>query len=268
MQTKTIIITGSSRGLGAYLLSEFEGAGHRVYGLSRRGGDRERDLAADVTDAQSVQAAVDTVMKREGRVDVLINNAGSHLLGAVLETSDDELRAQLELNFHGAVHMVQAVLPSMLEHGDGRIINMSSVGGRLATPFTSAYSASKFALEGWMEALQLELTKTGVFVTNLEPGFLKTGTTDRSVIPTRGEHPRFSTIRRTSHERMLQDATKGLPLEAVARQMQAIIDATAPSFRYSIDGLLPRLRIAQMLMPERWFQRFVIRATAPALAEG
>ncbi|MGB8331574.1 MAG: SDR family NAD(P)-dependent oxidoreductase [Polyangiales bacterium] len=147
---EVILISGTSRGLGAHLRASLVAKGHVVYGSSRRADVSDAyELELDVTKPEDCQSAVAQVIEREGRVDALINNAASHLLGAAIETSEAELRGQLELNFFGAVHLTQAVLrSSMIARRSGRIINISSIGGRLATPFTSAYSASKFALEG------------------------------------------------------------------------------------------------------------------------
>jgi len=269
MKTQVVLITGTSRGLGAHLVTALEAAGHVVYGSSRQPSPGQaRVLALDVTDPAAATRAVAAVLDHEGRLDVLINNAGSHLLGAALETSHAELRAQLALNFLGAVHMTTAALPSMLEQGHGRIVNLSSVGGRLATPLTSAYNASKFALEGYMEALRLELLHTGVFVSNLEPAFLATGTTDVSVQPVQGEHPRFTAAREATHQRMLAEAKSGAPLQSVARAVLDIMASPRPALRHSVDGFLPRLELMRTVTPASWFERMVVRSTAPALLQG
>ncbi len=256
-----IVITGTSRGLGAHLRRALGDAGHRVYGSSRSGEPDD----AHVTDPAQCEAAVAEVLAREGHIDVLINNAGSHLFGAAVEVGAAELRGQLELNFYGAVHMTRAVLPSMLAAGRGRIINISSIGGRLATPFTSAYAASKFALEGYMEALRLELLPFGVFVSNLEPGFLRTGTTAQSVVPTQGFDPRFTALREATHAKLLHDAAAGLELEQVAAAIEQILAARRPRLRYSVDGLVVRLTWLRQLLGSTLFERIVVRATAPAL---
>lgn len=263
---RVVLITGTSRGVGAYLAHHLRREGHRVYGSSRGGHpDDPWTLELNVTSVEQCERAAAQVLAREGRIDVLINNAGLHLHGAALEVGEDELRAQLELNFHGSVNMTRAVVPVMLDARWGRIINMSSVGGRLATPFTSAYAASKFALEGYMEALRLELLHTGIFVSNLEPGFLRTGTTEHSIVATRGTHGEFTPARRLAHERMLAQAPHGAPLEKVARSVSKILAAPHPRLRYSVDSLLVRLTWLQRLLGVRLFERMVLRSTAPTL---
>ena len=263
-----VLITGTTRGLGAFLREHLTRAGHTVFGSGRQpiGGD-ERHLTLDVRDAASAQRAVDSVRERAGGLDVLINNAGSHLLGAAIETSEAELRDQLELNFFGAVNMMRAALPHLLSQRRGRIINVSSVGGRFATPFASAYAASKFALEGYTEALRLEVSPFGVFVSNLEPGFLATGTTDTSVVPVKAADSRFMKARQDVFERMLVDGPAGTPLSKVATVVDDILEAPRPAFRYSVDGLAGRLGWARALSPAATFERLVVKQTAPGLLD-
>lgn len=261
-----VLISGTSRGLGAHLATALRGAGHVVYGSARAGGTDPHTLALDVTDPASCAAAVAKVREREGRIDAVINNAGSHLLGAAMETSLDELRAQLELNLIGAVNLTTAALPHLVAQRSGRIVNMSSVGGRFATPFTAAYAASKFALEGYMEALRLEVVPFGVYVTNLEPGFLATGTTDTSIHAVEASHALFAGARSAVHARMLRDGAAGLPLTRVSDAVLAVLAHPAPRLRVTVDGLATRLAVARALTPSRLFERMVVRATAPELA--
>jgi NAD(P)-dependent dehydrogenase (short-subunit alcohol dehydrogenase family) len=266
-QRQIVLVSGTSRGLGLALRDALEARGHTVYGSSRRpSGAAPRELALDVTDPASCEQAVRTILEREGRLDGIVNNAGSHLHGAAVETSEDELRQQMELNFHGAVALTRAALPSMLAQRAGRIVNVSSVGGRFATPFTSAYSASKFALEGYMEALRLELLPFGVFVSNLEPGFLRTGTTEQSIVSVRSGHPLYEHARAATRAEMLEAGAHGLPLERVVRVVASILEDPAPAFRHSVDGLAPKLSLLRALAPARWFERMVVAQTAPAFA--
>jgi NAD(P)-dependent dehydrogenase (short-subunit alcohol dehydrogenase family) len=262
-----VLITGTSRGVGQSLRAHLAARGHEVFGSGRTAlrGDNHH-LVLDVTDASSCRRAVAEVLARAGRLDVLVNNAGAHLLGAATETSDAELRGQMELNFHGAVNMIRAALPHFLERRGGRILNMSSVGGRFATPFTSAYSASKFALEGYTEALRLELLPFGVFVSNLEPGFLATGTTDTSVVPVRTGDPRYAAARQRVFERMLRSGPAGAPLSSVARTVDTILKSRRPRLRYAVDGLAPRLGLLRALTPAAMFERLVVGQTAPELS--
>lgn len=261
-----IFITGTSRGLGRFLRRHLSSAGHEVFGNGRQPtpGDSHH-LAFDVRDEDACRQAVRELIGRVGQLDVLINNAGSHLLGAATETTATELDDQLALNFRGPVNLMRAVLPHFLERRAGRIINMSSVGGRLATPFTSAYAASKFALEGYTEALRLELLPFGVYVSNLEPGFLATGTHDRSVVSVEGVDPTFHTARARALERLRADGERGTSLDVVARTIDRLLQQRVPPFRCSVDGFLTRLELLRDLTPPPLFERLVLKQTAPGL---
>jgi NAD(P)-dependent dehydrogenase (short-subunit alcohol dehydrogenase family) len=264
MKPLVILVTGTSRGLGAALRTGLIENGHIVVGSSRSGSND--DLKLDVTDEASANAAVDAVVARHGRLDVLVNNAGSHLHGAAIETTSAELRAQMELNFFGAVHMMRAAIEPLIRTG-GRIVNISSVGGIAATPFTSAYAASKFALEGYSEALSFELAPLGVSVTNVVPGFIQTGTHDESIVSVATDDARYADARKNAHEHMIAGSAKGLRTSDVVRAVQKVLAQKHPPLRVSVDGLAPRLRLLQALLPTRLYRALVMRATAPLLAD-
>jgi NAD(P)-dependent dehydrogenase (short-subunit alcohol dehydrogenase family) len=257
-----VLITGTSRGLGQFLAGWLRERGHVVVGTSRRPAPGSGDLALDVTSPDSCAEVARTVLAQHGRVDALINNAGSHLVGAALETSPEELRSQVDLNLFGVANMVGAVAPSMVERRSGRIVTVSSVGGVFAMPFTSAYSASKFAVEGYSRALRAELAPFGVPVSTLTPGFLRTSTHDRSVVPVRGFHPLFTPHRERLAARMLADGARGLPLERVGRTVDAILRSRRPRARYSVDGLAPLLQFLQAVVPSALFEPWVTQRTA------
>ena len=129
-----------------------------------------------------MQGCVRQVLAASGRIDVLVNNAGFDLYGALEDASWSEFSEQLDTNFLGAVRMVRAVMPHMRSQRSGRIVNLSSLGGRIGLPMNSAYAASKFALEGFSESLRLELLPANVFVSLIEPPAVATGTLDRSAL--------------------------------------------------------------------------------------
>jgi NAD(P)-dependent dehydrogenase (short-subunit alcohol dehydrogenase family) len=176
---RVVLITGASSGVGqstARLLSQ---RGYKVFGTSRHSTTVESTpavemLPLDVRADDSVRACVDAVVNRSGRLDVLINNAGYELAGALEELSSEEARAQFETNFFGVVRMVGAALPLMRRQKRGHIINVGSLSGLSAIPFLGVYSASKFALEGYTEALRHEVKPFNIHVSLTEAGFLKT----------------------------------------------------------------------------------------------
>jgi NAD(P)-dependent dehydrogenase (short-subunit alcohol dehydrogenase family) len=182
-ETKTWLITGAGRGMGVDLAKAALRAGHSVVATARNAakvtqalGEHERLLAValDVTDPAAARAAVDEGVARFGRIDTLVNNAGTFQAGYFEEISDQAYRAQMETNFFGPLNVTRAVLPVMRKQRSGHVITFSSTAGLVGVDFCSAYSASKFALEGWMETLQLDVRPFGITTTIVEPGFFRT----------------------------------------------------------------------------------------------
>ena len=183
-QPRVWLITGASSGFGRAIAEAALATGDIVVAAARRtdalaelvalAPERVTALALDVTDADRIHAAVGEVLDWHGRVDVLVNNAGRGAIGAAEETSDSELRDLMDLHFFGPAALTRAVLPGMRERGTGAIVQMSSMGGRFTFPGVGAYSATKFALEGWSEALAKEVDRFGIRVLIVEPGAFRT----------------------------------------------------------------------------------------------
>ncbi len=178
------LITGANSGFGRAIAEAALAAGDTVVAAARRpdtladlvaaAPDRVTPLRLDITDHGRIAAAVDEVLTRHGRVDVLVNNAGRGAIGAAEETTDAELRDLMDLHFFGPAALTRALLPQMRERGSGAIVQMSSMGGRFTFPGVGAYSATKFALEGWSEALAKEVGGFGIRVLIVEPGAFRT----------------------------------------------------------------------------------------------
>ena len=179
--SKVILITGASSGLGREATLLLGQQGHTVYAGARRM-DRMTDLAdhgvtaveMDVAVAGDNERVVNRIIESEGRIDVLINNAGSGLYGPIEDTPIDEARRQFEVNLFGLAHLTQLVLPHMRAQGSGRIVNVSSMVGRVFMPLSAWYLATKHALEGWSDCLRLETAPFGIQVVLIEPGSIKT----------------------------------------------------------------------------------------------
>src|SRR5215510_10566673 len=185
---KVVLVTGASSGVGQYTARLLSQKGYKVFGTSRNPASAEaipavQMLALDVRSDASVAACVTAVVNQAGRVDVLVNNAAYELAGALEETSLEEAKAQFETNFFGVVRMVTAVLPSMRRQKQGQIINVSSLSGVTSIPFMGIYSASKFAVEGYTEALRMEVKPFNIHVSLTEAGFLKTPMMDKRQTP-------------------------------------------------------------------------------------
>lgn len=177
---KVIIVTGGTSGIGLHTAQILIEKGCRVYEFSRRetGADpRVRHVQADVTDEMQINAAVLSVLEKEGHIDVVVNNAGFGISGAVEFTDTREAQKQFDVNFFGMVRVNHAVLPIMRQQGYGRIINMSSVAAPIAIPFQAYYSASKAAVRTYTMALQSEVKPYGIEVCAIMPGDVATGFT-------------------------------------------------------------------------------------------
>jgi NAD(P)-dependent dehydrogenase (short-subunit alcohol dehydrogenase family) len=181
--TRTWLVTGATSGFGRAIVDVALERGDAVVATSRRtdglddlaGNDRALVTRLDVTDAADREAAVAAALERFGRIDVLVNNAGRTQVGAVEETTDDELRFLFDLHFFAPAALTRLVLPAMRAQGSGAIVQMSSVGGQVTAPGFGAYCATKFALEGLTETLQEEVAPFGIHTLIVEPGAFRTG---------------------------------------------------------------------------------------------
>ncbi|MDD5937112.1 MAG: oxidoreductase [Clostridiales bacterium] len=178
---KVALITGASSGIGLKTALELKKQGFIVYGAARRVEKMETLKKVgihvkyiDVTKEETMTACVNEILKEQGRIDVLINNAGYGSYGAIEDVSLDLARKQLDVNLFGLVRMIQLVLPSMRQHHCGKIVNIASVGGKIATPFGGWYHATKYAVEGLSDSLRSEVIKFGIDVILIEPGLIKT----------------------------------------------------------------------------------------------
>jgi NAD(P)-dependent dehydrogenase (short-subunit alcohol dehydrogenase family) len=171
-----VLVTGSSSGIGKAICDQLGGSGARVYGGSRLACTPRNwtSLNIDVTDDAAVQAAVGTVMGREGRIDALVSCAGVSLAGPIEDTSIEEAKWQFETNFYGTVRLIRAVLPGMRKQASGKIIVIGSIGGLIGLPYLGYYSAAKFALDGLVEALRTEIAPFGIQACVLHPGAFRT----------------------------------------------------------------------------------------------
>ena len=277
-QGQTVLITGASSGIGKATALYLAERGYDVVGTSRstaRLADLEAEASAlglsvsgvelDINSDDAATKVMAGIIDERGAIDVLVNNAGYGLWGPVERLSVEETKAQFETNFFAALRLIKAVVPGMVKRGSGRIINMSSVEGRLATPFNGAYAASKFALEGMSEALRAELRPFGVFVSVVEPGLFRTEFQKNQVVgegvdsaADASHYAPYIDAYRAKHGRygwLVSDPT------GVARVVHKIVRSRRPAFRHPV-GIEARLgMLGARLIPERIFQALVSRAT-------
>ncbi len=251
------LVTGASSGVGRATAAALAARGHRVFGTSRNpSGDATPGVEMvplDVRDDGSVAACVAAVTARAGRLDLLVNNAGFEQAGALEELSLEEARAQFETNFFGVVRMVKEVLPIMRGQRSGRIINVSSLTGLAATPFMGIYSASKFALEGYTEALRHEVRPLGIHVSQVEPSFLRTPMMNnrKEAARTIGDYDQW---RRRAYEAIRAYEEKGPPAEVVAETIASVAASRRPRLRYLVGRQARMLAGLKRVLPQGAFE--------------
>jgi short-subunit dehydrogenase len=280
--SKAVLITGCSTGIGRATAARLARAGHRVYATARRLDsirDLERDgcrvLALDVCDEASMQAAVRTIEQAEGAIGVLINNAGYGSEGPLEEIAMEEVRRQFETNVLGLIRLTQLVLPGMRRQRWGRIVNLSSMGGRLTLPGGAIYHATKYAVEALSDALRFEVRGFGIDVIVVEPGPIKTefGNTAIATVQAsaRGDSP-YQAFRDVL-KRQIRDAYEG-PLaifaagpEAVAAAIARAIAARRPRTRYPVTVAARALMAMRRWLPDRAWDAF-LRTQFPSPGRG
>ena len=253
MKRKVALVTGASSGIGKATAEQLVMAGYKVYGTSRRGAQAGAQsfevLALDVTSDESVEAAVTELMRREGRIDLLVNNAGFSVAPAGAEESSiEQARAIFETNFFGIVRMTRAVTPHMRRQRNGRIINIGSVFGFLPMPFMALYAATKHAVEGYSESLDHELRTRGIRVSVIEPAYTKTQF-DANLLAPDSKLDEYREIR-AALDKLVKDvmATADEPA-VVADVVLKAASAARPKLRYTAGGLANRLRLLRRFAP-------------------
>src|SRR5829696_4474839 len=262
--SKAVLITGCSSGIGWATAGRLADVGWRVYATARniesiaplqaRGC---RLLPLDVTDENSMRRAVEEVEQHEGAVGVLVNNAGFSQSGSVEAVPMEKVRQQFETNVFGLVRMCQLVLPGMRRQGYGRIVNLSSMGGKLTLPGAGHYHATKHAVEALSDALRFEVEGFGVEVVVIEPGVIRTGFAQTAVDlmgegsgPYAGFDAGVASMTRENYERGPLAALGGGP-EAVAETIERAVSAARPRARYTVTPSAKLLILARRLLPDR-----------------
>jgi len=255
-----VLITGASSGVGRATAQLLAASGYRVFGTSRQPTEvpNVEMTVLDVRDDASVKACVDTVQSRAGGIKVLINNAGHEMAGAVEELSLDESRAEFETNFFGVVRLVKAVLPSMRRQKQGRIVNVGSLSGRTPIPFLGIYSATKFALGGYTEALRHEVKPFNIHVSLAEPAFLKTPMTiHRQVAADRISD--YDPWRQRALDAIRWYEERGPGPELVAKTILEIVTSDNPRLRFLIGKQAKSTTRLRRFLPEGIYEQGVRR---------
>jgi short-subunit dehydrogenase len=235
--TKVILITGASSGFGSAIAKALASKSYRVFGTARSPRSVSCDgfsiLTMDVTQDDSVNACIADVIRSAGRVDAVINNAGMGIAGAIEDTTATEAQAQFETNFFGTHRVCRAVLPHLRAQRAGTIINISSLAGLIPLPFQGFYSATKFAIEAYSEALRMEVRPFGISVSMIEPGDFATSFTAnrRMTNETNAASPYYESAMRAVAT-MARDEQASRDLSPVIRAVETILESRRPALRY------------------------------------
>jgi len=268
--SRTALISGASSGIGAATALALLEAGYEVFAGARRA-ERLAPLAArgagplhlDLTEEPSIAAAVETATARSGRLDVLVNNAGYAVCGALEDVPLAEARRQFEVNLFGLARLCQLAAPLMRGQRSGKIVNVSSMGGKFGEPFAAWYHASKYALEGLSDCLRIELAPFGVDVILVEPGTIRTefaAHAKESLLAASGASAYANYVRR--HAAMLdRGEASRVPTspEGVARTIVKAISARRPNARYPTGGAARSMLFLRAVLTDRMFDRLMWR---------
>lgn len=256
---KVVFITGISSGFGKHTAAYLARKGYTVYGSCRK--ECETDpvvnvLYMDITDPDAVEKCIARIMEKEGKIDVLINNAGMHTGGAAEIVPYKDVRLQMETNFMGIIHTIRTVLPVMRKQHSGIIMNISSIGGLMGLPFQGYYSAAKFALEGISEALRMELRPFNIKVVVINPGDFHTHNTINRKNTAGSDNIKDYEAQFSKTLTVIEkDENSGWPPEVLARKIHRILQKKNPGKRYIIASSEQRLAVLlKYILPSSWFE--------------
>ena len=269
------LITGSSSGIGLATAIMLARNGINTYAsmrnlkksktiteLASNEGLPLQVIQLDVNDDRSVKNAVYKIVTESERIDILINNAGFGLFGSVEDISMEEMKAQFETNFFGVIRLMQLVIPIMRRQKSGRIVNITSVGGRVSLPILSAYNSTKFALEGLSESISYELEPFGIRVIIIEPGVIKTNIMNSSIFAKKAQDPKspyFPVVQKIENNFKSMMENNSSPPEEVAKLILEAVMSKNPELRYTVGNDAATLVQARISMSDIDFKKMIMQ---------
>ena len=266
---KVVIVTGASSGIGKATALQLIKEGHTIYGLARRV-EKMNDIvnaggyakAMDITNHEQVAVVIKDIIAKEKRIDVLINNAGYAVYGPVEEISYAQAKRQFEVNLFGLAEITKAVLPTMRKQQSGKIINVSSVGGKIYSPLGAWYHATKHALEGWSDCLRLEVNQFGIDVVIVEPGAIKTEfdvAMDQQFESVKNSP--YTALKQTMEKVMTNAYKPGNYSEpsVIADVMSKAINTKNPKTRYAAGKMAKQTLMGRKWLSDKGFDKMIMR---------
>jgi NAD(P)-dependent dehydrogenase (short-subunit alcohol dehydrogenase family) len=262
--SKVVLVTGGSSGLGAAICSLLASKGNKVYGTSRNAASSQGNksftmINMDVCDRKSIEDALRQIISKEGRLDVIINNAGLGMAAPLEESSDKDIDKLFATNVRGVINTMQAVLPQMRKQKVGMIINITSIAAEIALPFRGLYCASKAAVEKITEATRMEVKDFGIHACTFQAGDIKTNiNSNRLTAEVSKDSIYYSVFNRINNE-IHQDVDKAVPAEFYAEKIEKMINKKSLKRTYVEGRFIQRLsRFLSRILPGTWFEKIIL----------
>ncbi len=261
---KVVLITGASSGIGKSVATFLSKRDFIVYGTSRKPKNSSVDdfhfVALDVTQEETIKEAVQQVFEKEGRIDILINNAGVGITGPIEETPENEIKKAFDTNYFGPLKMIRHILPIMRKQKSGLIINVTSIAGYMGLPYRGIYSATKGALEITTEAYRMEVKQFGIKMTNIAPGDFATNiASGRYHAPVTDGSP-YEKVYCKTLEIMNEHVDAGQDPELMAKEIFKIINTEEPNVHYKVGERLQKFSVKlKSLLPDKVYEKMLMK---------
>jgi len=261
--SKVILITGASSGIGKSAAEFLSAKGFKVYGTGRNPKINEKNgyslIPLDVTKPETISLAIDSIIKSEGRLDVLVNNAGMGITGPIEDTPTNEMRKVFETNFFGAIDMMKAVLPQMRKQQSGTIINVTSIAGYMGLPFRGVYSATKGALDLVSEAIRMEVKEFGIQIATIAPGDVATNIAAGRYHTPVFENSAYKEKYQMNLDLMDSHVDSGMDPIKMAEKIHQIINLKQPNVHYRVGAFMEKFStLLKKILPSKRYEKLLM----------
>lgn len=260
---KVVLITGASSGIGKVTAEFLSQKGYKVYGTCRspkKGSRSFSMIPLDLNDVLTIENAIETVIKKEGKIDILINNAGTGITGSIEDTPTIEMQKTFNTNFFGTIDVIKSVLPQMRKQKSGLIINMTSIAGYMGLPFRGVYSSSKSALERVTESIRMEVKKFGIKITNIAPGDFATNIAANRYHTPVFEDSAYKEVYQKNLDLMDAHVNSGGDPIKIAKKVYRIINKSNPKIHYKVGSFIEELSIVlKQVLPNKIYEYMIMK---------
>jgi short-subunit dehydrogenase len=260
---KVVLITGASSGIGKVTAEFLSDKGYKVYGTYRspkQGNQPFSLIHLDLNDVNTIENAIKMVIEKEGRIDVLINNAGTGITGSIEDTPTEEMRKAFDTNFFGTIDVIKTVLPQMRKQGSGLIINLTSIAGYMGLPFRGVYSSSKSALERVTESIRMEVKNFGIIITNIAPGDFNTNIAVNRYHTPVFEDSAYKEVYQKNLDLMNAHVNDGGDPIQIAKKIYKVINKKNPKIHYKVGSFIEEFSIVlKQVLPNKLYEYLIMK---------